>query len=362
MAADDRADLFAELPPELRTTVLDKIDPEESRDIRQLLAYPDDTAGGLLTTDFVALPASMTVKDAIEQVRRTAEEAETIYQAYAVDSHGTLLGVVSLRELVVARATRTVEDLMNPNIITVDVETHQEEVARLAAKYDLMALPVVDRSHRLVGIITFDDVLDVVAQEATEDAHKLGAVEPLDAPYMTTPFWLFVKARAPWLIFLFVAQSLTGNVLEHYSSTSLASLAMLMWFVPLIISSGGNAGSQSTTLVIRAMALGEVAPRQALAVLGREMLVGAALGATLGALGAGRVLAWGATRDAAMAAAIGLSVAAVVLLGALLGAGIPLVLKRLRIDPALASAPFIASLMDLGGLILYFEIAKLVMD
>lgn len=355
MAPDDRADLYSELPDELRAQLLAEIDPEESRDIRALLAFPEGTAGALMTTDFVALPATMTVRQAIEQVRRTAMEMETIYQAYAVDQNATLLGVVSLRELVVARDDRTVQDLMNPNIIAVNAEEDQEEVARLIAKYDFLALPVVDRSHRIVGIITVDDVIDVVEEEATEDAQKMAAVEPIEHPYMAAPVWGLVKARSRWLIALFCAQFVTGVVLHHYTPD--LHYALLSMFVPLIISSGGNAGSQSATLVIRAMALGEVEPKHALRVLGREMTVAGSLGAMLGAVGVGRILLDGDLRSTLLAASIGCSVAAVVLFGALIGAGIPLLLNRLRIDPAVSSTPLIASLVDILGLVIYFEIA-----
>jgi magnesium transporter len=361
MAPDDRADLYAELPQEMRTALLSEIDPEESRDIRQLLAYPEDSAGGVMTTDFVAIPASTTVGNAIELVRKTAEEVETIYVVYVVDSHGTLQGVLSLRDLVTSRVERTVEDLMNPNVVSVDIETDQEEVAQIMQKYDLLAIPVVDRSHHLAGMITVDDVMDVVEEEATEDAHRIGAIDPIEQPFMATPIWVFFRARAPWLVILFVVQFLSGPVLQHYSAMSLASVAMLMWFVPLIASSGGNAGSQSATLIVRAMAVGEVEPRDALRILGRETLIGLSLGLTLGVLGGIRVMLWGATSESTLALAIGCSVMVVVVFGALIGAGIPLLLSRFRIDPAVSSTPFVASVVDIGGLILYFEVARLIL-
>ncbi len=357
MAPDDRADLYAELPDDLRTQLLAKIDPEESRDIRALLAYPEDSAGGVMTTDFVAIAATTTVGEAIELVRKIAQETETIYVVYVVDSHGTLQGVASLRDLVTSAVGKTVEDIMNPNVVSVDVETDQEELAHLMKKYDLLALPVVDRSHHVVGIITVDDVLDVVEEEATEDAHKVGAVEPIEKPYMATTVWGFFRARAPWLVILFIVQFFSGNVLQHYSHVPVASVVMLMWFVPLIISSGGNAGSQSATLIIRAMAIGEIEAKDAMKILGRELLIGVALGVVLGVVGAGRVMMWDATRGLEMAAAIGTSVAVVVVFGAFIGAGIPLLLNRLRIDPAVSSTPLVASLVDIGGLILYFEVA-----
>jgi magnesium transporter len=362
MAADDRADLYATLGEELRAELLGAIDEEESRDIRQLLAYPEDSAGSLMTPEFVALPANVTAQQAIELIRETAADKETIYQAYAVDQNGTLLGVVSLRDLVVSPAKRTIAEIMNPNIVSVPVESDQEEVTRLVAKYDLLALPVVDRHHRIIGIITVDDIIDVVQEEATEDAHKMGAVEPLDQPYILTPFWTLIRARAPWLIVLFVAVLATRNVLEHYSKVDLAAAAMLMWFVPLIAASGGNSGSQSATLVIRALALGRLELGQSGRVLVRELLVGLTLGAILACVGVISTIAWESTRFLGMIMTISLSVMGVVTVGALLGSGIPLLLHRLKIDPAVASTPFITSLVDIAGLVLFFEIARLFLD
>ncbi len=358
MTADDRADLYAELPPALQASLLAEIAAEESRDIRLLLSYPEDSAGALLTTDFVGLPATATASEAIELVRANAEEMETIYQAYAVDKHGTLLGVVSLRDLVTTPADRTIDEIMNPNIVTINVDADQEEAARLMSKYDLMALPVVDRNHHIAGIITFDDVLDVVEEEATEDAHKIGAVDPLETSYIQTPIRQLVQARAPWLIALFIGVMATENVLEHYSDGSRMML-MLMWFVPLIISTGGNAGSQSATLIIRAIAVGKLSPKDNMNILKREFIVGAMLGLIIAGVGMLRVLATGSTRSYSMVMAISCSLMAVVMLGALLGSGVPLLLRRLRIDPAVSSTPFIASMVDIGGLIIYFEIAKL---
>jgi len=359
MAADDRADLYADLPSALRVSLLADIAAEESRDIRLLLSYAEDTAGALLTTDFVALPADATASDAIDLVRKNAAEMETIYQAYAVDTHGTLLGVISLRDLVTSPADRTINQIMNPNIVSVPVDADQEEAARLMKKYDLLALPVVDRSHHIAGIITFDDVLDVVEEEATEDAHKIGAVDPLDTSYIQTPILQLVKARAPWLLALFIGVMATENVLQHYSESGSHMMLMLLWFVPLIISTGGNAGSQSATLIIRAIAVGKLSPKDNALILRRELIVGTLLGLIIASVGVIRVLATSSTRSIEMVLTISCSLMAVVMLGALLGSGVPLLLRRLRIDPAVSSTPFIASIVDIGGLILYFEIAKM---
>jgi magnesium transporter len=359
MAADDRADLYAQLPDDMRKQLLDAIGVEDSQDIRQLLSYPEDTAGALMTTEFVALSAETTVSQAVDEVRRIAAEMETIYQVYAVDSHGTLLGVVSLRDLVVSQAGAKLDEILEPNVVSIDVDADQEEVVRLIAKYDLLALPVVDRNHRILGIITVDDVMDVVEEEATEDVHRMGAVDPLEQPYLTTPLLQLLRKRAPWLMILFMGGLVTEHVLEHYAHSGIESALLLLLFVPLIASSGGNAGSQSATLIIRAMAIGRVTFSDASRVLRRELVVGGLLGLLLGALGVARVMATGDLRSLEMAAAIGCSLIAVVLVGSLLGSGVPLALRRLGLDPAVASTPFIASVVDITGLVIYFEIAQL---
>jgi magnesium transporter len=362
MAADDRADLYATIGEELRGELLKAMDEDESRDVRQLLSYPEDSAGSLMTTDYVALPANVTAQRAIEIIRDTAADKETIYQAYATDQNHTLLGVVSLRDLVISPAERTISEIMEPNIVSVQAGDDQEEVARIIAKYDLLALPVVDRHHRIAGIITVDDIIDVVEEEATEDVQKLGAVEPLDQPYITTPFLQLVRARAPWLVVLFVAGLATRNVLEFYSTIDLAAITMLLWFVPLIVGAGGNSGSQSATLVIRALATGRLDLSQARKVLSRELVVGLTLGLVLSLVGIASTLVWESTRLMGMVLTIGTAVICVVTVGALLGSGIPLLLHRLRIDPAVASTPFITSLVDITGLIVYLEIAQLFLD
>ncbi len=357
MAADDRVDMLAELSPELRRKVLAGLEEEEARDIRQLLAYQESSAGALMTTDFVALSADTTCEGAIEKIRDVAQEMETVYQAYAVDPNATLLGVISLRDLVTHPKTATLAEIMNPNIITITLEEDQEEVVRLIAKYDLLSLPVVDSNHRIAGIITVDDAIDVASEEATEDVQKLGAVDPLEASYLATPVVDLIKARLPWLIVLFLAVLATPFVLERYTSVHPAAI-MLSWFVPLIISSGGNSGTQSASLIIRALALGKIAPSHTREVLWREMIVGLTLGVSLAAVGVAAVMAREATRIPGLAITIALSLVAVVTVGALLGSGVPLLLQRLRIDPAVSSTPFIASIVDVTGLVIYFEIAN----
>ena len=356
MAADERVDMLAELTPEMRRKLLDGLDPDIAKDIRQLLAYKESSAGALMTTDFVALSAETTCEGAIESIRVIAQEMETIYQAYAVDPNATLLGVISLRDLVTSPKTSTLAEIMNPNIITASATDDQEEVVRLIAKYDLLALPVVDDNHRIVGIITVDDAIDVVSEEATEDVQKLGAVDPLESSYLATPVIDLIKARLPWLIVLFFAVLATPLVLERYTRLHPETL-MLTWFIPLIASSGGNSGTQSASLIIRALALGRISPSHSREVIWRELRVGVALGLSLAVLGMAAVMAREATRITGLGLTIACSLVAVVTVGALLGSGVPLLLQRLGIDPAVSSTPFIASIVDVTGLIIYFEIA-----
>jgi magnesium transporter len=358
MAPDDAADLVADLPEETRAALLTELPQEDQRDIKQLLAYPDGTAGALMTTNFVTVGEADTVSEAIEAIRRDAEEMETINYAYAVDSHGTLLGVLSLRDLVLAKGDKKIAEVMEANVIAVSDTEEQAEVVRMATKYDLIAVPVIDRSRRFVGIITVDDVVDVIEEEATKDAQQMGAVAPLEHSYFQTSFWGFVAKRAPWLVFLFIAGFLTSAAMKALTD-DFERIAALLWFVPLIISSGGNAGSQSATLMIRALAVDEVQPRDFAKVIGRELGMGLALGLILGVFGVGRAMAWDATRTFAMVGTVSLSIVCVVTIGSTLGAGLPLLLKRLRLDPAVSSTPFIASLSDVLGLLVYYEIASL---
>ena len=357
MAPDERADLFGELPEDVRTSLLAKLTREEQRDVRQLLAYPDGTAGSIMTTAFIAVAAEQTVRQAIEQVRVSAEEMETIYAAYAVDPNGVLVGVVSLRDLVVAKGEKTILETMEPNVISLEAEADKGEAARLIAKYDLLALPVTDRTHRLVGIITVDDVVDLIQEEAGDDVQKLGGVAPLEGAYFETGFWEFVRKRLMWLVVLFLGELLTGNAMHHYTAT-FENVAALIWFVPLIISSGGNAGSQSASLMIRALAVGEVKPSDFAKVLVRELSIGLSLGLALALVGALRVLLWPATRTMVFVGTVSLSIVGVVTAGTVIGSALPLLLRRLGLDPAVSSTPFIASLVDVIGLVLYFEIAR----
>jgi len=360
MSADERADLFQSLPEEARADLLTRMPKAASQDVRELLRYPENTAGGRMTTDFAALPPHLNVERAIEEVRRIAEEKETINEVYVVDPNGTLVGAVSLRALVLARAGQPLSAIMDADVVSMPPTMDQEDVARLFDHYELLAVPVVDDKRKLLGIVTVDDVVTVLKQEQAEDIQKLGAVRPIEDGYLQTDFWTFVRKRAGWLIVIFLGEILTASVLEHYEAARKA-FSSIEVFVPLIISSGGNTGSQASSLIIRGLALGEFGVGDAVKILAREARVGLALGAILGAIGVLRAVFVGHSGGGGMAAAVGLALIACVTFGSIVGALLPLLIKRLGFDPAVSSGPFIASLVDVCGIILYLNIAILLL-
>jgi len=356
MSADERADLFQSLPAEVRSDLLGRLTKEEQRDVRELLRYPETSAGGLMTTDYVALKPEITVERAIDEVRRTAADKETIYEVYAVDPNGTLLGSVSLRDLVLARAGQPISIVMNADTISVPPEMAQEDVARIFQRYGLLALPVVDAARKMLGIVTVDDVVHFMKEEQAEAIQKLGAVQPTETPYFGTDFWTLVRKRAGWLGAIFVGEIFTANVLERYSWARAANQAIEV-FVPLILSTGGNTGSQSSSLVIRGMALGEFGVGDAVKILWRELRMGLVLGSVLGLIGFFRALFVGHSGGGGLAVAVGLALVANACFGAVVGSGLPLAIKRMGFDPAVSSGPFIASLVDVLGIGIYIQVA-----
>jgi magnesium transporter len=333
MAADDRADLVNELPDSLRESILSEIEkhePEVAEETRVLASYGDDTAGGIMTTEFLALGPGMTCAKAIEEVRRMAQEQnpELIYSLYVLDG-GRLAGVLSLRDLILGEPSVSIAVYMTDGVVKVSPETDQEEVARTIAKYDLAAVPVVDAEGQMLGVVTVDDVVDVVIEEANEDAQKMAAVMPVDQSYLDIRFGTFVRSRVTWLVALFFGELLTANVMRHYES-EIAALIDLVIFVPLIISSGGNSGSQSSSLIIRALALGHISPGDWVRVMWRELRVGIALGFLLSIVGFARTVVLGqSAQPFTMGVVVAISLVAVVTLGTLVGALMPLLIKRL---------------------------------
>lgn len=356
MSPDERVDLFQALPEDVSADLLIRMPKAASADVRELLRYPENTAGGRMTTQFVTLPPHLTVERGIDEVRRLAEAKETINEVYVVDPNGTLLGALSLRALVLARAGQPLSAVMDADVVSVPPEMDQEDVARLFEHYDLLAVPVVDQTRKLLGIVTVDDVVTVLKEEQAEDIQKLGAVRPIEEGYFETDFWMFVRKRAVWLIVIFMGEILTASVLEHYEAARHAFSAIEV-FIPLIISSGGNTGSQASALVIRGLAMGEFAVGDAVRILGREVRMGLVLGGILGTIGLLRAIFVGHSGGGGMAAAVGLALVACVTFGSVAGALLPLLIKRLGFDPAVSSGPFIASLVDVAGIVIYLRIA-----
>ncbi|HSY24075.1 MAG TPA: magnesium transporter [Polyangiaceae bacterium] len=363
MAADDRADLFSALPDEVGERLfeaLERVDPEAAQEVRDIEKWPDTSAGHLMTTDFVAVSPRILVAEALDVVRKRAKERdEFVYTVYALDKD-RLAGVASLRDLLIADATQGIAEVMRTNVISVPPTMDQEEVARRMAKYDLNVIPVVAEEGRLLGVITIDDIIDVLVREQTEDVQKIGAVEPLDVPYFQTSFLTFIKKRAVWLIVLFVEEFFTQTALRYYDPVMEAVKGALL-YVPLLISAGGNSGSQSSTLVIRGLALGEVKLSDWWRILIREAAMGLFLGAMIALIAMGRVLMY-PDQTMRFAITVALTVLAIILAGCTVGAMLPIILKRLGIDPATSSTPFIASLVDTLGVVIYAHVAMLVMN
>jgi magnesium transporter len=367
MSADERADLFAELDEDLRNALLARMHPEDSREVVRLLEYPPTSAGGLMTPEFLAFPASLTCAEILERVRQAAEQTESIYTIYLTAAPGDrLAGVVSLRDVLMNDPARRGEEFMVENVVTVGPETDQEEVARLISKYDLISVPVVDPHGRVVGIVTVDDVIDVLQEESTEDIQKIAAVTPTEEPYLHSSFWNVLRRRAGWLTVLFIGEMFTATAMAYFE-TELERAVVLALFIPLIISSGGNSGSQATSLVIRALAVGEIRLRQWAQVLGREILAGLSLGAILGAIAFCRIVFWPARMTlygehyTLLAVTVLFSIVGVVTFGTIAGSMLPLILRRVGLDPATASAPFVATLVDVTGLVIYFSTALLLL-
>jgi len=362
---DDVADVVQEAGDEYRSTLLDLLDAPTRKEVTALLAYAEDEAGGLMSTRYARLRPAMTADEAISYLRRQAQDKiETIYYAYVVDPDQLLLGVVSFRDLFAADPKRIVAEVMETDVVRVSDEMDQETVSRIFAEHDLTVVPVVDKDGRMKGIVTVDDIVDVVQEEATEDAQKFGGVEVLELPYLASSRRTMVRKRGRWLTILLIGEMLTATAMGFFEHELIPTLAL---FLPLIISSGGNSGSQASTLVIRAMALAEVRAADWWLVLRRELAIGIALGALLGVLASVRVMIWGTAgaygaHYVLLGLTVAISVTGCVLWGTLAGAMLPFVLRKVGADPANASAPLVATLVDVSGIIIYFTVAKLILS
>jgi magnesium transporter len=364
LPADDAAQIIEELEETKAEALLQQMAPPEARDVRELLEYPPNTAGRLMVRQYVRVRPEWTIEQALDYLRQIGPEIETIYYLYVVDARQRLIGVCSLRDVVISDPSKRIEQIMETDIIVVHPETDQEEVANLLSKYDLLAVPVVDELGRMLGIVTVDDVVDILVSESTEDVLKLGGVEATEEPYLRQSPWQLVQKRVRWLILLFLAERLTGTVLRHYDE-ELQQMSALAWFIPLLIGTGGNAGSQTTTTITRALALGEIRPTQVLRVMGRELITGTTLGLLIGIVGILNAFIWTPQKDfttrVQLALTVGISQMLIITMATTVGAALPLLAKRLNIDPAVMSAPFITTLIDAAGLLVYFIVAKMIL-
>jgi magnesium transporter len=372
MSPDDRTAFLEELPSAAARQLIRLLTPEERRIAQSLLGYPEDSVGRLMTPDFIAVKEDWTVQQVLDYIREHGRDSETLNVIYVVDERGRVIDDIRMREFLLRPLGSAVRDMMEKVFVTLNATDSQQDALNVFRKYDRTALPVVDSSGVLVGIVTIDDMLDVAEAEATEDIQKFGGMEALDEPYMRISLWKMIRKRAGWLVVLFLGEMLTATAMASFQD-EIARAVVLALFLPLIISSGGNSGSQASTLIVRAMALGEVTLRDWWRVAGREIRAGFSLGAILGAIGILRVALWSIIGEKyfhrelygphwpLVAITVGLALVGVVLWGSLSGSMLPFVLRRVGADPATSSAPFVATLVDVTGLIIYFSIALVIM-
>lgn len=380
MTPDERADALEELDEETADEILSALEPAAQAETERLLQYDPYTAGGLMTTEFVAVAESLTVEEALRAVRTMARAGrrEAMYTIYTLSASGGLSGVLSLRELLAAPEGARIADVAWAEVASVPPEMPQEEVSQIISNYDVVSLPVIDSERKLLGVVTVDDIIDVIQEEQTEDAQKFGGMEAIEFPYMQTALPEMIRKRAGWLAALFIGELFTSSAMQHFE-ISLEKVAALALFIPLIISSGGNSGSQATSLILRALALREISLRDWWRVAMRELPSGIALGLILGVIGVGRVFLWQYMFDhqwhlgdlsigydykgnvSGIAYTVGFAVLGVVTFGSLAGSMLPFVLRRLGFDPASASAPFVATLVDVTGILIYFSVASILL-
>lgn len=367
LAPDDAADVIQESPPEDHPRLLSLLDEQTRNEVSGLLAYAEDVAGGLMNPRYGRIRPDMTVAEALAYLKRQDLERErTVYYVYVLDEEQHLLGVVSLRRLFFAQPAERISKFMRTNVVKVSDTDDQEEIGRRFAEHNLIAVPVVDENNRMKGIVTVDDIVDVIEEEATEDIQKLGGTEVLEGPYLQVALREMIRKRAGWLVILFVGEMLTANAMGYFEG-EIAHAVVLALFVPLIISSGGNAGSQASTLVVRAMALGDVRLMDWWRVCKRELVVGLALGCILALVGFARIVLWQfafhtyGQHYLLIAATVAISLIGIVMWGSLSGSILPMILRKVGFDPAAASTPFVATLVDVTGLVIYFNVARLIL-
>jgi magnesium transporter len=367
LSPDDRTAFLEELPGPVAQKLLSLLSPEERKTALSLLGYPEDSIGRLMTPEYIRVKPDWTVAQSLKHIRKYGQDSETLNVIYVVDMKGHLIDDLRIREILLANPRKKIKELMDERFISLKATDDQETAIEVFQEYDRIALPVTDAHGILIGIVTVDDVLDVAQEETTEDIQKIGGSDALEAPYLETPFWMLVQKRARWLVLLFIGEMLTATAMSYFEN-EIARAIVLTLFVPLIISSGGNSGSQAATLIIRAMAIGEVRLIDWWRVMRREILSGLSLGSILGVIGIIRVTIWEVFFSSfgqhwvLIAVTVGISLVGVVVLGTLAGSMLPFIMRRAGIDPATSSAPFVATLVDVSGLVIYFSVAALILS
>ena len=359
---DDAADFIEEMPATIAKKVLNRATKETREQINRLLRYPENSAGTKMTVEYISLKRGMTVAEAFDRIRQVGSTIETIYTCYVTDSKRTLKGVVSVKDLLLSNLEQVIGDIMDTNLIITHTDTDQEEVARLFEKYDLLNIPVIDSESRLVGIITVDDVIDVVQEEATEDFEIMAAMTPSDKPYLKTNVGRLAKNRITWLIFLMVAAMITGGILETFEE-AIAAVPLLVVFIPMLMDTGGNSGAQSSTMVIRGLALDEIRPRDIIKIIWKETRVGLLVGGILSAINFLRIwLTYGSNTDVfRVALVVSSTLLFTVVLANVVGGILPLIARKCKIDPAVMAAPLITTVVDASSLLVFFTIAKILL-
>ena len=359
MSPDDRTELFEEMPAELVKRFMNLLSFEERKIALEILNYPQDCVGRLITPDFVQLYEDMTIEAALDHIRKVGLKRETIYHCYVLDREKKLKGVVSLKKIVLGAPQTKIKDIVFKKVINVNVYTDREEAAHIFKKYDLIALPVVDNSNKLLGIVTFDDFVDVLEDEVTEDFEKIAAVLPVERPYMEANFFNIVWKRSFWLIVLLILESISGFVLQKYGD-AIHQLIALTFFLPVLVATGGNAGTQSATIIIRSLATQDISARDFFKVILRESLLGLFIGVILAIVGLIRVFFQ--QSNWLLSISVGVSMGLTIMLAAVVGASLPLISRKLKCDPAIMSGPLITTIVDVVGIFIYFEIARFILS
>ena len=359
---DDAVDIIEEMPANVVKRILRHTDSEMRNSINEILRYPKDSAGSIMTTEYVSLKKDMTVSEAFDRIRRTGVDKETIYTCYVTDTDRKLIGLVTVKELLLSPYNTVINTIMEKNIISVETLDDKEEVANMFDKYDFMSLPVVDKENRLVGIVTFGDAIDVIQEENTEDIQKMGALQPIEETYLKTPVWRHAKNRIVWLLLLMLSATITGSIIENYEA-AFTALPILVAFIPMLMDTGGNCGAQSSTMIIRGLALDEITPKDIMKIMFKEIRIAVVVGLILAAVNTLRIYIMYSGQDPLFLSAVtGLSLIATVVIARMLGGVLPILAKLCKLDPALMASPLITTIVDTCSVIIFFNIALWIMS